>query len=290
MIEKGLLVYTNELLKLQKALTRNNIQAVYLKGIIQHFALTKKWPVKIPVDIDILIPSGSFLKVRQILKSLGYAIHRPYRNPPIRPQISFVKSHVLGPIVCDIHNQAFFPTKYIFNVLPPKLVKQLTAEFLSRAKTISFQNKKFRILGPEDMLLHQSLNFFFHHSCRNPHQIYDIALITKLVNINWEIFLKRLQFWNLKEFVYYPLLLAKNIAKTRIPNLTLEKLKPNKPFSLFASLFINSKTVASPVKNMHLRFRYNIFLRLLISNQSLLKKIQEMFLLIIFPIKRRPKE
>lgn len=293
MIEKKLLVYTDELLKLQKALARKNIQVVYLKGIIQYFALTKKWPAKIPVDIDILIPSGSFSKVKQILKSLGYFLHRPYQNPAIRPQISFVKSHVLGPIVYDVHNQIFFPTKYIFNVLPPKLVKQITAEFISRATTISFQNQKFRILEPEDMLLHQCLNFFFHHSCRNKHQVYDISLIIKLTKINWEVILKRLQLWNLKEFAYYPLLLTKQISKAKVPTFVLKQLRPKSLLAIFAPLFINSRTISFPIKNMHVRFRYNILLRLLIADQPVLQKIGIgclQLLLSIFPARAKPVE
>ena len=288
MIEKKLLVYTNELLKLQKALILNNIHAIYLKGVIQYFALTNKWPSKIPVDIDTLIPPDSFSRVSRILRSLGYSMHLPYKSPAVRPQTSFVKTHALMPIVCDVHNQIFFPTKYIFNVLPPKLVKKITAEFLDRAKTISFQNQRFRILGPEDMLLHQCLNFFFHHSCRNEHQIYDITLIIKLVNINWEIILKRLMAWNLNEFVYYPLLLAKQVAKARIPNFVLEKLQPKSAFALFAPLFINPRTVSSPIKNMHIRFRYNLFLRFLIADQSILQKIQIVLFLIIFPTRIKP--
>lgn len=290
MIQQKLLVYTDELLKLQKALTRNNIQTVYLKGIIQHFALTKKWPAKIPVDIDILLPPNSFLQVGRVLKSLGFLMHQKYKNPATRPQVSFVKTHVLMPIVCDVHNQIFFPTKYIFNVLPLKLVKQITTEFLSRAKTVSFQNKGFRILEPEDMLLHQCLNFFFHHSCRNTHQINDIALIVKRTNINWKVILARLSLWNLKEFAYYPLHLTKQVSKANVPNFVLKQLRPKSLLAIFAPLFVNSRTISSPIKNMHIRFRYNIFLRFLITNQSILQKIQTVFLLIIFPVKNRPKE
>lgn len=290
MIQKKLLVYTDELLKLQRALTRNNIQAVYLKGLIQYFFLTKQWPKENPIDIDILIPPGTFTQVCRVLKSLGYSMHLPYKNPATRPQIGFVKSHALMPIVCDVHNQAFFPTKYIFNVLPPKLVKQITAEFINRATTISFQNQKFRILEPEDMLLHQCLNFFFHNNCNNQQQVYNISLVIERTNINWETALNRLSLWNLKEFAYYPLLLTKKISGARIPGFVLKKLRPKNLLAFFSPLFVNYKTVSLSIKNMHLRFRYNIFLRLLISNQSLLKKIQEMFLLIIFPIKRRPKE
>ena len=131
MIEKKLLVYADELLKLQRELNRNDIHPVYLKGIIQYYSLIGHWPEKNPVDIDILIPPSSFSKVRRILESLGYLIHRQYQNPAARPQVSFVKPHVLSPVVCDIHNQIFFPTKYIFDVLPPKLVKEITAEFES---------------------------------------------------------------------------------------------------------------------------------------------------------------
>ena len=290
MIEKKLLVYTNELLKLQKALILNNIHAIYLKGVIQYFALTNKWPSKIPVDIDTLIPPDSFSRVSRILRSLGYSMHLPYKSPAVRPQTSFVKTHALMPIVCDVHNQIFFPTKYIFNVLPPKLVKQITMEFINRAKTISFQNQKFRILGPEDMLLHQCLNFFFHHSCRNSHQINDIALIIKRANINWETILARLSLWNLKEFAYYPLLLAKQISKAKVSNFVLKKLKPKSLLAFLTPLFINSRTVTSPIKNMHIRFRYNIFLRFLITDQSILQKIQSIFLLIIFPTRIRTKE
>lgn len=290
MTEKKLLLFVDELLKLQRALISKNIQSVYLKGIIQHFSLTRKWPSKIPVDIDILLPPNSFLQVGRVLKSLGFLMHQKYKNPATRPQVSFVKTHVLMPIVCDVHNQIFFPTKYIFNVLPLKLVKQITTEFLSRAKTVSFQNKGFRILEPEDMLLHQCLNFFFHHSCRNTHQINDIALIVKRTNINWKVILARLSLWNLKEFAYYPLLLTKQVSKAKVPNFVLKQLRPKSLLAIFAPLFINSKTVSAPIKNMHLRFRYNLFLRLLITDKPILQKIQAALLLIIFPTKIKPKE
>ncbi|MBI5356101.1 nucleotidyltransferase family protein [Candidatus Collierbacteria bacterium] len=290
MIEEKLLIYVDELLKLQRALNRKGVQAVYLKGITQYYFLTGRWPKIHPVDIDILIPNSSFSKVNLILKSLGYSKHRFYQQPSLRPQINFVKKLPRATIVCDIHNQIFFPTKYIFNVLPPKLVKRITSEFIRRAQSIIFQRNKFLILENEDMLLHQCLNFFFHHSCRNQHQSFDISLITRNLDINWEIVISRLASWNLKEFAYYPLLLSKQTAKANVPNSVLLKLKPKNILSSLVPLFINSHTVKSPIRNMHLRFRYNIFLRLLIANQSILQKIQAFLLLIISPMRSRAKE
>lgn len=293
MTEKKLLLFVDELLKLQRALISKNIQSVYLKGIIQHFSLTRKWPSRIPVDIDILLPPNSFLQAGRVLKSLGFLMHQKYKSPATRPQVSFVKTHALMPIVCDVHNQIFFPTKYIFNVLPLKLVKQITTEFLSRAKTVSFQNQEFRILEPEDMLLHQCLNFFFHHSCRNTHQINDIALIVKRTNINWKVILARLSLWNLKEFAYYPLLLTKQISKAKVPSFALKQLRPKSLLAIFAPLFVNSRTISFPIKNMHVRFRYNILLRFLISDQPTLQKIGIgclQLLLSIFPARAKPTE
>lgn len=293
MIEKKLLVYVDELLRIQKELIRNNIHAVYLKGVVQYYSLTGHWPGNNPVDIDILIPPGSFSQVRWVLKSLRFLMHQKYKSPASRPQVSFVKKHAFMTIVCDVHNQIFFPTKYIFNVLPPKLVKQITAEFLGRAKTISFQNQEFRILEPEDMLLHQCLNFFFHHSCRNTHQINDIALIVKRTNINWKVILARLSLWNLKEFAYYPLLLTKQVSKAKVPNFVLKQLRPKSLLAIFAPLFVNSRTISFPIKNMHVRFRYNILLRFLISDQPTLQKIGIgclQLLLSIFPARAKPTE
>lgn len=273
MIEEKLLIYTNELLRLQRAFNASRVAVIHLKGITQYYALTGLWPKNCPIDIDILIPPNSFLKASRILSVLGFSKHHSQGDFSVRPQISFVKALPLMPIVCDVHNKVFFPTKYIFNVLPEKLVKRIGQKFFLRAKIINFHNQKFKILDRDDMLLHQSLNFFFHHSCRNPHQLRDIALITKKENINWEIVLKRLTLWNLKEFAYYPIFLSKQIEKAKVPDLVLRALKPKNILARFAPIFINSSTALSPIQNLHVRFRYNILLRFLIADQPLFEKI-----------------
>lgn len=293
MIKEKLLLHVYEFLKIQDALTKSKIDAVYLKGFLQHFNLTKRWPNKAPVDIDILIPSLSFNRVKNILISLDFSQHRKYRNPQSRPQINFVKETSVGPVVCDVHNQTFFPTKYIFNVLPPKLVKQITAEFISRTTTISFQNQKFRILKPEDMLLHQCLNFFFHHSLKNPRQSFDISTIAKYQKINWHYVVKKLTDWKLKEFAYFSLLVSKRLAKAKIPDFVLKKLKSKNALPFLNLILTNPKIASKPIKNMHSRFRYNILLRFLIFDKPMTEKIKTVlryFLPKILPKKNSPVE
>lgn len=299
--------YVHELLAVQRLLTRNHIESIHLKGVTQSMFLTGNWPARIPVDIDILIRRDSLSKTTRALNGIGYQVIPQSSDTS---EVLSVKPGQHDGVQLELHLSALIPLPLCapFNTLPFPLVEQMSEEFFQRSQRFRFSHQMFRILGNEDMLLHQCLNFFFHHSCRSNHQLQDIALVIKKLPIRWAVVVARLKRWDLKEFAYYPLLLAKQVERANVPQTVLETTKPRNRLAPLVPLFINAYTAFAPIENPHVRFRYNILLRFLISDQTLLLKIRSLcscsilwnivkkpqrviqLLLAIFPTTRRPAE
>lgn len=266
-----------QLIEIQRIFHEEKIPVVHLKGIIQSQYLNSTLPKLIPQDIDILIKRRNFRRVAKIFKKAGYTMFIEYpfskitvKEALIQPQINFIKYIWGRAIVFDVHMLLFNPTKHLFNILPYRKVNLLTAEVFERAQPLIFNRTKFLLLDNEDMLLHQCLNYFFHHCCRGINQLGDINNIIDSVSIRWGEVLSRAQRWKLSRYIYYPLFLSREIFQTEVSKNVLFALKPKGLLPTLAKiLFINRRTVNQPIDNPRIRFYFNILLRFFISSKDL---------------------
>lgn len=271
----NLLLQVRELSNINRALRREKIPVVYLKGILEQYSLTGAWPNYSPVDIDILVRPEDAVRVKQILNSLGYRLiisSDPGKRISEQAELTFTRRIGRFHVTVDVHTMAFVPTKNVFDVLPPALSGKIAGEFFRRRRFIHFQKQRFAILCSEDMLLHQSLNFFFHHSCRGATQLSEIATILREARIDWDAVAKRLQKWDLSIFAYFPLKLAAIIHGAPVPDNVLRVLAPRGILVPAASFLIVSGFGEQTLQS-RLSYRYNILLRFLILEKPVIEKI-----------------
>lgn len=273
----NLLLQVRELSNINRVLRREKIAVVYLKGILEQYSLTGAWPNYLPLDIDILVRPEDAVRVKRLLNSLGYRLiisSDPGKRMSDQAELTFGRRIGRFHVTVDVHMMAFVPTKNVFDVLPPELSGKIAGEFLRRRRFIRFQKQRVAILCPEDMLLHQSLNFFFHHSCRGAAQLSEIATILREARIDWNTVVKRLQKWGLSIFAYFPLKLSAIIHGAPVPDNVLRVLATRGILAPVASFLIVSG-FGGRILESRLSYRYNILLRFLILEKPVFEKIAE---------------
>lgn len=271
-----------QLIEINKPLAANNLDLIYLKGTLQSYYLYHHLPKYLPLDTDILIKIKDLGIASKILTRIGFTATTSLSSSidinlqSNTPQINFINTkNILLPEIVDLHLLILNPTDLIFNYLPIKKTVDITRQMFLRKRRIKFATTNFFILENEDMLLHQCLNFFFHHCCRGKRQLHDIADIIKILPIKWPVILKRLKKWDLEIYAHYPLLLAKKICRAPVPKDVLRITTPIGPLRDYALNYINKITIDQPIDNPRLRYRFNIWLRFLLSKKPLWKSFAE---------------
>lgn len=271
------LILFNEASKILKKFSQNNLKVIVLKG----FALSKKIkldPLKREqTDIDFLIKKKDFKKIRTILEKQGYKLDfEPLKgikgvrfyydkrccnlkyNLQKWDEISFSKKIKNLKIIIEIHLVAFLSPEWIFklgkqriSILPLSKRKKITNDFFKRA--LRFPRDKptksqppYWTLSNNDTLIYLCLHAFFHHSCRGPRLLKEIAKFTKADRVDWQTVKKRAKIYKIEKFIYYPLKLSYKMFGAKIPKKILSELKPKSFFAKFVPLFINQKSVYHP--------------------------------------------
>jgi hypothetical protein len=95
-------------------------------------------------------------------------------------------------------------------------------------KSSYIKNTKVRILSPEDNLLQVSIHTAKHSYVRDPgfRLHLDVERIVKYYQIDWKIFMNKVDEVGTKTAIYYSLHIAKELFNTPIPNKVLDKLRP----------------------------------------------------------------
>lgn len=276
------ILYISELCRITDAAQRKGIVIVFLKGILQDFFLTKKISTKNRFDIDILVQDGQLPAISNIFNASGYSMALPIskRTPTLEHALTdsqsvFIKKIQRILIVFDVHTLLLVPTPPPIVTLSRQTCKKITREVFTRKQSMTFKGKRVFILETTDMLLHQCLNLFFHHSCKGMEQVNTVATICGLSQINWKEAVTRLKRWNIVQFGYFPLWLAKSLFGAPVPSMVLQSLYRNSIGSKLAKFFINSSTVTQPIDHK-VRYRYNMFLRFLLSDKSWFLKTLEL--------------
>ena len=90
------------------------------------------------------------------------------------------------------------------------------------------KDTKVKILSPEDNLLQVSIHTAKHSYVRDPgfRLHIDVERIVKYYQIDWNIFLNKVDEVGTNTAIYYSLYIAKELFNTPIPNEVLDKLKP----------------------------------------------------------------
>lgn len=277
------LFYLKEFLRLNRLFWENSLKVINLKGISLSQILGEKLPNRFLSDLDFLVQRKDFPKVARILRSLGFRMKKQkgvpdfhYREPyPIHQEITFKKGGAFT-LTVDIHQEPVGSTQGKLNPLPLDKNQKIAQDLIKRARLAKKKGGGFWALEENDLLFYLCLHHFFHHNCRGIEQLANIARVIEKLPIDWEIFSRKVKGYSLENYLYYPLLLAKNLLKAKVPKKILDEFKPKSIFSNLVPLFINQKNIFRPRSNitqLEETNKENIVLRFLIIDKPFLWKI-----------------
>ena len=165
-------LYFQEVVKIKKALEKENVDFVFLKGLPLHLFFESSHPKRIYADCDVLVDKKDFDKAEKILLTFGYKKVRNDLSPTQGKlknkeiEASFLKIINGIPVVFDIHIEPVFLMIQLGSLdalYPQKLIDQLTYEFLTTKQQIIINHEKFYILNTKYLILYLALHFFHHN-------------------------------------------------------------------------------------------------------------------------------
>lgn len=233
-------LYFAEIVKIKKALEKEKIDFVFLKGLPLHLYYEGAHPRRIYADCDILVSLEGQSNIHRLLIKNGFkksetsysSIHKILKNKETEDM--YYKKINGVPVLFDVHYEAVFMMNQIgkLNELyPQKSTDQMSKQFLKERMIVQIQNENFPILSPPDLIIYLALHFFHH----NYNGIFRLELLNTIFQkIHYSrrtyvsssvIFIRK---YKLENFVYPTFLLLQKYFKTPIPKKFMDSIKPHR--------------------------------------------------------------
>ncbi len=243
-------LYFQEIVKIKKALEKEKIDFVFLKGLLLHLNFEKSHPKRIYLDCDVLIKKQDFNKAQTILQQYNYKrsdnllSKRIKRNIGEEMEVSYYKLLNGFAITFDLHFEVDITIVHLNQLellYPQKYIDQLTREFLLTKKSVKIQNEPFFILNAEFLILYLALHFFHH----NYQGAFRLEFLDKIIcqghfrSVLWTDISKKILDYQLQNFVYPVFVLLKKLYKTHIPIYFLKSIQPSIFYLNYLTSIIN---------------------------------------------------
>ncbi len=227
--------YLSEIILLTKTFAKNRIDYVILKGLPLHLHFEKTHPKRLYADCDILIAKKDVVKAQKILQELGYKtkdtsfspIHRLLKTK--ETEKTYEKTVSQWKIFLDIHEEAVFLMTQLgkLNALYPKrLVDAFTEELLREKTYIRLHGQKIPILFKENLFIYLALHIF-HHNFKGYQRYHLLHNIIKKQKIDFKEVVKKIQKYNMANFVFPVYFFLKKYYESPIPDMFLRQIKPH---------------------------------------------------------------
>lgn len=227
-------LYLNEIVKVKKALEREKLEFLFLKGLPLHLYYEKRHPRRIYADCDVLIKKSGYNKCEQVLRKCGYKrqdkhLLKGTKNPARQEQeISFVKNSNGATIEFDVHLEVVFMMTRAgsFKMLYGRnLLKRLTNKFLDERIMAEAQNEVFPILSSENLFIYLALHLF-HHNFEGSYRYDFYRIVIQKSKIDYEKIAKTIMRYKLENFIYPALSILKKYYKVKLPSSFIKSVKP----------------------------------------------------------------
>ena len=161
-----------ELAKVLDGLAAGDIPVILLKGATLAQDVYPDLRLRPMSDLDLLVPEGQAWMAQEVVQSLGY---RPVGTLKEQQDTSRHHRHLPGlvrngqPVLVEVHRHVVRQDSGLFFDI---------SGFWKRARPSSVQGRPTLVLGPEDLLIHLSLNFLLDRRLRSQsalRQLCDIA-------------------------------------------------------------------------------------------------------------------
>lgn len=222
--------YLEEISKFNSRLQHENIQYIYMKGLVPAVELYSDFNLRRFHDIDVLIKEKDIIKVHDIMLSLGYCCK--IDSPKIDT------NHLVYSKLINGCNLQFEIHKNVCN--PQTRYQELTNLAWDNMESCTCLDVNLNIMNPYCQFIHYILHFCEHtrsfYECKLVFQsvrvrmqiLYDACLVLEKYKLDFD----KLFFYTSKigaEFdLYYSCKLIKKIVPDLIDNSFLEKLKSTK--------------------------------------------------------------
>ncbi len=230
-------LYFTEIIKIKKALEKEKIDFVFLKGLPLHLYYEGSYPRRIYADCDILIPKKNIEVLDKIFSKFYYQKSDTSLTNTLRglknkvTEVSYFKKLNNFPVIFDVH----FEISILINqfgkleqLYPESLITKLSNEFITKNKLITVQNETFPILSTENLILYLALHFF-HHNFLGEYRLEFLAkIIKKNASVNWQNIALVINDYHLQNFVYPVFSLLRKYYPVNIPAGFLKSIQPSK--------------------------------------------------------------
>jgi len=165
-------VYFKEIVSVKKALEKEKINFLFLKGLPLHLYLEGKHPGRVYADCDLLVEEKQLAIVKKMFRRLDYKpqdsslseFQKKLRGK--EPEISFNKTTFGFTVSFDIHIKPVFLMVQISKLnelYPNKLLDSLTKRFLNNKRYVEIDREIFPILQRSDLLVYLILHLYHHN-------------------------------------------------------------------------------------------------------------------------------
>lgn len=268
--------YMDELDRIARYFFNQSIPLVALKNSGITRGLYPYYSASPMGDLDLLVVPDDFHRAHQILLDIGYTFE--FRN---KYELASIKSAFQGGgseyrITLESGLQLWVELqwrpvagRWIQPIQEPRAAELLAA-------SLPIEGTHANILSPEDNLLQVCLHTAKHSFVRSPgfrlHT--DVERISSRTDINWKVFLAKVNSLNVRTPVYFSLALAKNLLDTELPDEVLDNLRPKSWKFRLIGYWLNKKGIFNPDEKKWSNIGFILFTAMLYdSGRDLLRAI-----------------
>lgn len=266
--KKQLTLLKHKAIEISNIMANNNIKMVILKNggiMIDMITDVVKCPME---DIDTLVKKSDFKAAHRILINNGFNFKFRSEYDFEKLEEAFRDGSTEYYIYSETGDKIWFELswrtisgKWIRPDKEPNTDLLLDHSYLAKGTQVG-------ILSPEDNLLQVCLHTAKHSYVRAPglRLHLDVERIVAHKNINWEIFLKKVQMGHFKVSTYYSLYIPSILFGTEIPDYILNELRPPNRKQKKIEKIIRHIELLHPKQKKFNKFQFLIFQLLLYDN------------------------
>lgn len=223
-----------QLSEMLAAMHAAGIETMTLKGVFLAFQVYPEPALRGMSDIDLLFQPADLPAAEAVLQSLGYeGKHKSAdEGPGIVKHTSTYKR--AGPDAATSTPNPYLSTAGDRHVDPHGSLEEswfglridVTPGIWERSRSVTLVDQPARAMADEDLLLHLSVHLVYHLLMSKPSlvQLYDIALVSQTLPVNWQTLTARARDCRAIPFLYAALHLAWKVYGAPIPAQTLNDL------------------------------------------------------------------
>jgi len=227
-------------------------------------------------DIDVLVRRSDFRKAHELLIANGYKMK--FRSPLEAENLEMAERHGGAEYSVDLPSGEHLWFELQWRPVAGRWIRpdqEPDADELM-ARSVEIEGSSVRMLSPEDNLLQVSLHTAKHSYVRAPgfrlHT--DVDRIVRSSDIDWQLFVERIQQLQVKTAVFFSLALAHDLLGTPIPQDVFNALQPTHWKTWLISRWLQKVGLFDPDEKKWGRVGYVVFVSLLYDNwRSLLRGV-----------------